>query len=392
MFRDYLEGRRLDEHLDAATRNFDGKFLVAMETIPAIGEVTDLLLSEKPKRKIDLQYLAEFLPRAFAALELEYDPEHLFETGDVSPSFQRIQDSNEAMFKFLLNRGRPIQSNIGRRAWFLAWTLQAHGLTDDRPILEFGASGMAIGKQLTEVIAGKREHQQVQMMERRRIGAANRLVVNPALTRLMHEVVSGPFAGSPRYSGLDLFSPHDPAVQAWTRACSQYLTDWTNPGKRAEYDYLQRLDHPNVQWLFEDFSNFTLEHYQTAFPCEDRPRAIYIPFSIYELESDKARRRTLNQAVEIVTHEDDATDPRRPGGVVAVLDDIRSIDCDNNVKIVNRRRDYSTCGGWVYSSKVPDAGFQKYFSFQNGRLDAAIPEAGLSILGLAAVRDRRASS
>jgi hypothetical protein len=388
--RDYLIMKSDEPDTDPATQQFNRQYISAWDELKVIGELSDILLSDS--KKPNMQYIGEFLPRAFVALALrqpEY-ADHLHRTGDVSPAFTWLQEDEEAQFYLSLNIGNNIQSNIGKRYWFLGWALQTLNLTDDRIVLEYGTSGQAIGKQWTEVIEGKRKPHKVQMWQRQKNNTGEYLTKDQFSTEYMHNVTSQRFPAVPRYYGLDVVDPQDLAVRSWIRACSQYLTDWTDPVKRAEYEALEKSQPSNVHFQQADFSTYTIDTYRRDFPGEERPKAIYPPFSIYELETDEERKNTLTQAVEIVTDAETQHNPNTSGGIVAILDDIQSISPDFEVVMhEERRRDFSTCGGWLYYSKLPELGFQKYYSFKNGRLDDGIPEYGFAMTALQEAGARR---
>jgi len=349
------EVRRLQtEAADEASRHFFVELGDALHNRDVVKEAASDVLYLLPKK--NMPYVAEFMVRAFTALELTENP--AFQPDSFRQTFDRIEDEFQygqfvtfAMFNIL--------SNIHGRGAPLKFLLRAYQLTESIDILELGSSGNLIGKKL---VAGT-PYEPATIVERRSEGN-NRLVFpDEQFSWHYNRVVNQP-QDIRRVIGVDIFNPDERRVKLFREASSFYLGERYNEEKLAEYKHLNESHPGNVTWAEGFMQNFGIHDYRVAASSDKGPTAIYIPFSLYELDSRSDKQATLLGAVETI-HANG-----RDGGIVAVLDDIKSIDEVYSPDIAKRRQrsiKYPTTCIWLYDSKQPELGFQRPLYFESGR-------------------------
>jgi hypothetical protein len=174
---------------------------------------------------------------------------------------------------------------------------------------------------------------------------------------------------------VDYVNPEEPRARLFRYASSFYLGERFDDDKLQEFDKLEEANPDNVEWSHGYMENYTVDDYRAATGFEAGPTAVLAAFSLYELEASPAdQRATLKNAVEAVH------DNGQDGGIVGVLDDVRSIDSDFSINIYKRRNrsiDYPTTSFWVYDSEQPKLGFQRYMHFDSGRCQRGTFEPAL---------------
>jgi hypothetical protein len=214
-----------------------------------------------------------------------------------------------------------------------------------------------------------------QIVERQRIQGRWRSSPNQTFTDIYNQLVDSPLDIT-RVTGVDFINPEEPRARLFRYASSFYLGERFDDDKLREFDELEDLNPPNVKWSKGHIEEYTVDDYKAATGFDDGPTAVYAPFSLYELETDPAdQRAALKNAVEAVH------DNGRHGGIVGVLDDVRSIDPDFTIHISHKRNrtiDYPTTSFWVYDSEQPKLGFQRYMHLESGRCHKGTFEPALT--------------
>lgn len=365
--------RAHDPNTDSRTRLFNIETVAAITKKPFVRSALENVITAQPGR--DTNFLIEFLPRAIRAIAHEYDTDDIadYDKPGIWLSKWDLLENHTAYDKFYLNAGRPIQSNIGERAKIPHFLFTLLGITDPINALEYGSSDSHIGKMLALRSEPEFAYSPTDVMDRRYIRGSLELVRNDRVSRMFQELLERPFELN-RYTGLDVWSPHDPAVKAWIEVCSSYLSEVGDTEKVERFKALQQAKPENVAFCFADFTAFDSETYAGKVSGKDKPNLIIISFSTYLLKKEE-QEKTLRQAAETV-------DKNEKNSIVVVLDDVASID-GFRPEIVPRKYDYSTCGAWVYDNWRPEDGYQKFLSVKSGRCEGVIME---SALGGVAVR------
>lgn len=259
---------------------------------------------------------------------------------------------------------RHLQSNVAERykAFALIMQLSGERLFEPAKILDVGCSQNLGLKKLALTNLGT-HFNDIEVIE---FGDTDsEIIVNKELSEHMNSLLRGRLAIGDSV-GVDMVQSDDARNKEWAKACSFYPKELMMPERVEEYDYLDAANPPNVDFLWEDFSEIDTEQLEAQYDI--------VTFSTMLYQSDRsAQAKMLSNALRCV----------KPGGIV-IVQDFLSSDSKNQDQLYFSKSWFKHLYGYrtlLLDSQDPTR-FHEIFRWENGRCKRMLPGRDIGILGI----------
>ena len=308
---------------------------------------------------------------------------HQLKTNPYYPEDKKVPEDWDSTFEqavaddyyltFWFDVRRNALGNLANRGKSLKVIPLLHGKFGPINVMDVGCSQNHILKKLAMLRHGFR-YSHTDVMERVKTAGAYTLGKDLESSIIFNQLTQAASFQLGTGVGVDLWRPEDPEVKAHARSGSFYAAELLDRHQTAEYEQLSVLQPPNVKFFFGDFAKFDQEERGDKYSGPQMPEehsfdVINFSTMLYQLNS-KAIKAMMENAQKYV----------KPDGLIIVQDFV-DINPDNSMQFHEKWFDYAYTT-WVWDMSNREAGFQKYFSIENGRFKRVMIEPAVGKLAV----------
>jgi hypothetical protein len=327
------------------------------------------------------QYAANILLRSVQADGIRTDP--LYPLGRDRPArwlqeFDAMNQDFDRHADFFVSLRLNVQSNVAERYKAAKLAITYFGSRFDKPpvVLDVGCSQNLGGKKLVLNDQERFAFGEIQVVDRSTGDGSEIVTENDTASRVMNTALRSRVLID-SVIGTDTANAYDPLVQAWAKSNSFYPHEWLNKGLIRNYEALEKATPPNVKFYRGDFLEFDWEKFAHRYPRFRQCDVVIFSAVLYEQGSNAERLRMIETAMQlkpkiIVVMEFANTAAESPDATANPL----GLDFYNDwdAKFL-----FNT---FVLDTAELSRGFQKLFTWENGRCQRVVLGPAIGQVGL----------